>query len=74
MTDIKINTPYIELDALLKFSGYCSTGGEAKMLVQQGNVYVNDIVCTKRGKKIYPQDLVRVDDVTFKIIKEEAPR
>ncbi len=54
----KINTEFIKLDALLKFSALAETGGEAKILIQEGFVKVNGEVCTARGKKIYPGDKV----------------
>ena len=56
--EIKITTEFIKLDALLKFSGLADTGGEAKILVQEGQVTVNGEVCTMRGKKIRPGDVV----------------
>lgn len=56
-----IHTEWIKLDALLKFTGLCDTGGFAKELVQQGAVSVNGTVCTMRGKKIRPGDVVEVD-------------
>ena len=58
--EIKITTEFIKLDALLKFSGLAETGGEAKILVQEGKVTVNGEVCTMRGKKIRPGDRVAV--------------
>ncbi len=54
----KIQTEFIKLDALLKFSALAETGGEAKILIQEGFVHVNGKVCTARGKKIYPGDTV----------------
>ena len=53
---VKIETEYIKLDALLKFSGAAGTGGEAKLAVQEGEVKVNGAVCTLRGKKLRPGD------------------
>ena len=35
-----------------------STGGEAKIIVQEGQVQVNGEVCTQRGRKIRPGDVV----------------
>ncbi|HBB19563.1 MAG: RNA-binding S4 domain-containing protein [Ruminococcus sp.] len=58
--EIKITTEFIKLDALLKFSGLADTGGEAKILVQEGQVTVNGEVCTMRGKKIRPGDRVAI--------------
>jgi ribosome-associated protein len=58
---IKITTEFIKLDALLKFASLVGSGGEAKMLIQDGQVIVNGEVCTMRGKKIRPGDVVEVD-------------
>ena len=58
---VKIKTEFIKLDQLLKFAGLCDTGGFAKELVQQGKVIVNGEVCTMRGKKIRPGDVIEVD-------------
>lgn len=57
---IHISTEFIKLDALLKFAGVCDTGGEAKQAVQDGDVLVNGAVCTMRGKKIRPGDVVEI--------------
>ena len=43
---------------LLKFAAAVDTGGEAKLAVQEGDVTVNGQVCTMRGKKIRPGDVV----------------
>ena len=59
---IKITTEFIKLDALLKFSSMVGSGGEAKTLIQNGEVLVNGEVCTMRGKKIHPGDKVTLGD------------
>lgn len=53
---IKINTEFIRLDALLKFAGAVETGGEAKLVIQGGEVRVNGETCTMRGRKLRPGD------------------
>ena len=58
---IKIETPFIRLDALLKFAGAVETGGEAKMVIQNGEVKVNGEVCAMRGKKLRPGDRAELD-------------
>lgn len=63
---IEIDTPFIRLDALLKFAGAVDTGGQAKVLIQGGKVQVNGMLCTQRGKKLVPGDsagLVGTDTV-----------
>ena len=64
---IRINTEFIKLDALLKFSGLCETGGEAKELVQGGAVRLNGEVYTQRGKKCRAGDVVELDGGEVKI-------
>ena len=59
--EVKITTEFIKLDSLLKFANAVATGGEAKQIVQDGLVKVNGEVCTMRGKKIRPGDVVEVD-------------
>lgn len=58
---VNITTEFIKLDALLKFASLVGSGGEAKMLIQEGQVKVNGEVCTMRGKKIRPGDTVSVN-------------
>lgn len=51
---VTISTPFIRLDALLKFKGEAETGGQAKQMIQDGLVKVNGETCTARGKKSSP--------------------
>ncbi|MCR4935581.1 MAG: RNA-binding S4 domain-containing protein [Oscillospiraceae bacterium] len=59
MEQINITTPFIKLDAFLKFCGAVGTGGEAKVQIAAGQVLVNGELCTQRGKKLRPGDRVR---------------
>ena len=61
MTDITITTEFIKLQDLLKLANLVGTGGEAKIVIQNGDVSVNGEVCTMRGKKIRPSDTVAFD-------------
>lgn len=58
MKKVTITTEFIKLQDLLKFANLVETGGEAKERVQGGEVRVNGEVCTMRGKKIRPGDVV----------------
>ena len=58
MQDSHITTEYIKLDALLKFAALVETGGEAKEVIQDGQVKVNGETCTMRGKKCRVGDRV----------------
>ena len=67
---IQIKTEFIKLDSLLKFANILSTGGEAKMAIQNGAVTVNGEVCTQRGKKIHPGDRVKLEEFELEVAPE----
>ena len=52
---------YIKLDSFMKWQNLVETGGQAKLLIQNGEVRVNGKIETRRGRK-----LVNGDKVTFK--------
>lgn len=64
---ISIHTEFIKLEALLKLAGITMTGGEAKLLIQEGGVLVNGTPCTMRGKKIRAGDTVSLGDLELTI-------
>lgn len=53
---VVIGTEFIKLESALKLANAVCTGGQAKMLIQDGEAKVNGEVCTMRGKKLYPGD------------------
>ena len=67
MNTIEITTEYIKLQDLLKLAGLTYTGGEAKVMVQEGLVTVNGEVCTMRGRKILPGDTVEFEGKTLEV-------
>lgn len=67
MDKILIHTEYIKLDSLLKLAGLVETGGEAKLLIQDGQVLVNGEACTMWGKKLRAGDTVTLDGRTVTI-------
>lgn len=68
MTEIKIETEFIKLDALLKFANLVASGGEAKIRIAESEVQVNGETCTQRGKKLRPGDTVALDGETVLIV------
>lgn len=68
---IVIDSEYIELARLLKHAGLTGTGGEAKMLVQSGQITVDGEVETRRRKKIRPGQSIAFEDNTI-LIKAES--
>ena len=67
MKKVLIHTEYIELQNVLKKEN--STGGEAKIYLKENEVFVNDILETRRGRKLYPGDQIRIKDETYLIEK-----
>ena len=65
---VKINTEYIKLEALLKYEGLAETGGDAKERIQAGEVTVNGETCTMRGKKLRPGDRASLDGVELEVV------
>jgi ribosome-associated protein len=61
MEKISITTEFIKLDAFLKYAGLCGTVGEAKCRIEDGLVSVNGDICTMRGKKLRPGDIVALE-------------
>ena len=69
---LNITTEFIKLQDALKFANVVYSGGEAKQLIQEGEVKVNGEVCTMRGKKLYPGDVVTFMGSAFVIAANEA--
>ena len=67
METIIITTEFIKLQDLLKFGNLVSTGGEAKQLILDEQVTVNGEVCTMRGRKIRPGDVVGFEGGTYTV-------
>jgi len=65
--NVKINTKSIKLDQFLKWSNIVMTGGEAKNLIQAGEIEVNGEIEKKRGRTLVPGDEVTFlpDEKTF---------
>ena len=71
MENIIITTEFIKLQDLLKFANLVCTGGEAKIIIQEGEVKVNGEVCTMRGKKIRPGDIVELEGQQLTVSYED---
>ena len=59
---VKISTEFIKLDQFLKWLAVVDSGSEAKEIILDGKVKVNDEVETRRGRKIYPEYKVEIFD------------
>ncbi|MGB3765342.1 MAG: RNA-binding S4 domain-containing protein [Phormidesmis sp.] len=58
---------FIKLDQFLKVTNTVQSGGEAKVLIRSGEVSVNGEMELRRGRKLYDQDVVTVDDTSFTV-------
>ncbi|MFT7402121.1 MAG: ribosome-associated protein [Hydrogenophaga sp.] len=67
MKEIEITKVPVELFKILKFEGLASSGGEAKMAIENGLVMVNGAVETQKRKKIVSGDVIEFNDEKFKI-------
>ncbi len=70
--EIAIRTEFIRLDQFLKYCGLAETGGHAKEIVAEGVVSVNGTPCLQRGKKIYPGDVITVDQYEIRVTGESS--
>lgn len=51
-----------KLDQYLKFNGWVESGGEAKLKIRSGEVLVNGVVETRRGRQLNPGDVIEIAD------------
>ena len=68
---VAITTEFIKLQDAMKYANIVYSGGEAKSLIQEGEVTVNGEVCTMRGKKLYPGDKFCFDGQEYQITIHE---
>ena len=59
---VKLKTDYITLGQLLKIVDIISSGGQAKWFLQENDVLINGELDNRRGRKLYPNDLVEIPE------------
>ena len=64
---LEITTENIKLDSALKLASIVSTGGQAKMLIQDELIKVNGEICTVRGKKLHDGDSIEFERTVYTI-------
>ena len=64
---VAIGTEVIKLEAALKLANAVCSGGEAKAVIQDGQVLVSGEVCLMRGKKLYPGDRFTYQGIEYLI-------
>lgn len=69
--EIVIDTEYISMDKLLKFSGVADTGGQAFMMVEDGIISLNGVPVHEKRKKVRPGDVVNIDNqIELTVVQE----
>ncbi len=61
------NDQFIKLDQFLKWVGVAATGGEAKLMIQGGQVRVNGEIETRRSRKLLSGDSVMVQGKSYRV-------
>lgn len=64
---ISVKEDFIRLDSAMKLASLVSTGGHAKIVIQNGEVKVNGEICTQRGKKLHSGDKIEYNSNGFVI-------
>jgi len=67
ITPLYITTDFIKLQDAMKYANVVFSGGEAKQIIQDGDVLVNGECCTMRGKKLRDGDTFTFSGQTFRI-------
>lgn len=67
MEKIQISTEYIKLDQLLKWADLVNSGGEAKLVITNGEVKVNNMIEKQRGKKIKKGDIIEFNNKLIQV-------
>lgn len=64
---VRVSGSYITLKDALKVAGVIATGGMARVFLAEQSVMVNGIPETRRGRKLYPGDVVVCEGHTIAI-------
>ena len=67
--EIRLREDFIKLGQALKAAGIAESGVDAKFMIQDGKATVNGETETRRGRKLFDQDIVICGDTLIKIIK-----
>lgn len=68
-----LHTEYIELDKLLKRENLAASGGEARYLISEGLVRVNQTVELRKRRKLYPGDVVEFNGALVRVTGPQEP-
>ncbi|HHW79969.1 MAG TPA: RNA-binding S4 domain-containing protein [Acholeplasmataceae bacterium] len=71
MNEFIMIKPVITLTQFLKANDYISSGGEAKYFLSEYVVKINNIIEDRRGKKLYPGDIVIIVEDEYKLVYDQ---
>lgn len=71
MNEVFMTTPFITLTQFLKMTDLISSGGEAKYFLAEYGVLLNSEVEQRRGKKLYPGDIITVLNEQYLLIYDK---
>ena len=69
---VKIDSPVIQLNQLLKWIGLLETGGQTNILLDDRQILLNGVLVHEKRKKIYPGDTVTISGDDFFIVQDES--
>ena len=72
MEIVEIDREFITLGQLLKFENIVESGGMVKVFLSSYEVLVNGEQDQRRGRKLYPGDVVQIEEVGVFEIKAES--
>ncbi|GEK35069.1 S4 domain-containing protein YaaA [Kurthia sibirica] len=72
MNEITIDTEYVTLGQLLKMTDIISSGGQAKWFLQEHEVFVNEELDNRRGRKLRAEDIINIPTHGEFIIKADT--
>lgn len=70
MEKINIDSEFITLTQFLKISNIVSSGGEAKYFILENQIFLNNELENRRKKKIFPGDIISINNIQYEIINE----
>jgi ribosome-associated protein len=72
MNKIYISPPFIKLEQFLKLAAAVGSGGEAKVLIQGGEVTVNGEICLMRGKKLFGSEKITLGNQCYEVALNDS--
>jgi ribosome-associated protein YbcJ (S4-like RNA binding protein) len=69
---ISIHTEFITLGQALKLSRIILNGGESKDFINNNEIWVNDELEKRRGRKLYPNDILKINNYIYTITKNHG--